>query len=63
MWLEKLNGRILPLQPGRGIVTCAWRCVGSGGERMLLEEDWVGSGGEVSGVACGLGCGRRRSGG
>ena len=31
---------------------------------MLLEEEfWVGNGGGVSGVACGLGCGSKRSGG
>ena len=31
---------------------------------MLLEEEfWVGNGGGVSGVACGLGVGSKRSGG
>ena len=39
MWSEKLNGAILPWQRGLGILTCAWRCVGSGGERRLLEEE------------------------
>ena len=46
------------------MVTCACRCVGSGGDRVLLEEEcWAGNGGGVSGVACGLVCGSKRSGG